>query len=365
MTGDGAAINETAFLLGSSERALRIYFLDMREVLVIQVVLDWSFRRGRLEALIPELDYFTRLTGLDKGDLSKVISRLGDRQILQVKELGRDHRGSKVRSYRFRPEASWWQDAPLRVDVDDMLDAVRELERFVELGRDVEPSGQRRIFPIEDDDFSDGLSAASREAVLKDAAPSGGAQSKVAAGIVPGSQCEVPAARRVGGQPRLCSHAPPVGTGGVGDSPTHGGVGELPTHAAVGDSPTGPSAARVCVRDDLNDRKDQRSNDHKIVRGVAKKSREGHSNSFRDPQKQAVWLRVESMCSCEGWWRYWWVGKVSHLPTDLMKTALSDVEFYLKNNRCQKAPSALLWKRIQEIAKDMRINSPALESERK
>ena len=229
MTGDDdSAPADVALLLRLSEHALRIHQLDVREVRVIQVILDWSFRRGRVEALIPELAYFRQLAGIEETDARKILSRLVDRGILQIKELGRDVQRRKLRSYRFRPDAGWWKDAPLLVDVADMMTAEDELDAVLQLGRNAEPDGQRVMFSAKDDDLEDGLSAASRESILKVAAPSGDAQMKVAAPsgdaqmkvasrlrdaqmTVHEASCEVPAARADGQQSSRSSDGLTVG----------------------------------------------------------------------------------------------------------------------------------------------------------
>jgi hypothetical protein len=339
---EGSGAEDVAMLLRLSEHALRIHQIDVREVRVIQLILDWSFRRGRVEALIPELAYFRRLAGIDETDARKILSRLMDRGIVQIKELGRDVKRRKMRSYRFRPDAGWWRDAPLLVDVSDMMVAEDELEAALRLGRDAEPGGHALMFPERDDDLEDGLSAASRESVLKDAAPFGDARSEAAARILLDAQCEVPAARADG-------QRPPRGAVTMGDLPSNSMVGKIPTNGSVGELPIEPKAA--CVRAcDVQHVQNQNGTPNVLnvlnVSSAAKGTRR-----FADAEKQLAMEGIEALCAgTPGYRQYWWVGNVRDYPATLLQEAVSDTRHYLSQNKCREAPGAVLWRYVQRLA---------------
>lgn len=354
MTGNELAADEARSLLALSRRVLRMYDLTPREQQIAEVIVDWSygFRVPRAEALIPEYRFFRALTGIGIPDISKTIKLMKAKQIVQVKPMGRDESGRQLFSYRFRPNAAWWQDAPCRVDVDEALDASAELDRINGFGPDVEPrrdgaeAGQGRIFKSENEDFDDGLTVASREAVLK-----------VAAGTEPGAQREVAASVRLGAQPDQVpaaaiagGHNPRDDAAGtkIGDSPTHGAIGKTPIVEGVGETPTGQrtcarTRATFCTSEQLNVQN---------VRGGAGSG----TSRFADERKNAVLARIEKMCSRgAGYRHYWWVGNVRDYPTDLVVEALSDTEFYLKNNRCREAPGAVLWSYLEGLLLEHRI----------
>lgn len=353
MTRDEST-EDVALLLRLSEHALRIHQIDVREVRVIQLILDWSFRRGRVEALIPELAYFRRMAGIDETDARKILSRLMDRGIVQIKELGRDVQRRKLRSYRFRPDAGWWKDAPLLVDVADMMDAEDELESTLQRGRTAEPGGHALMFPERDDDFEDGLSAASRESVLKAAAPSGDAHNKVAARFLRDAQSEVPAARADGHErAQTAPSGPPrAAVGTMGESPSNRTMGKMPSYGSMGNLPSEPKAVRVRACDVQHV---QNQNGTPNVQNVSDAAK-GGTRRFADAEKQIAMERIEKLCAgSRGYRRYWWVGNVRDYPAGLLCEAVSDTEHYLTQNECREEPGAVLWRYVQRLAKERRI----------
>ena len=81
-----------------SRRSLRMYDLTERERRVSEVIIDFSFARGRESAVIPELQAFVDLTGLDKGDVSRALQLLEARGIVQRSGRQREYSPEAIRN---------------------------------------------------------------------------------------------------------------------------------------------------------------------------------------------------------------------------------------------------------------------------
>jgi hypothetical protein len=171
-----------------SRLQLRMYEITPRERRLCEVILDYSFARGRDVAIVPDLAAFCDLTGLDKGDVSRALQLLLARGIVQ-------RRGPRdAREYAFIPSAAFWCEKKPLFDVGRAVERAAQLERM---------NTQRKL-PVEEADYDDGVAMAARDDAL----------------------AQVPV---------------------IGESPTVT-IGKTPISAAIGESPTKSIARDACTR---------------------------------------------------------------------------------------------------------------------
>src|SRR5205085_3722467 len=135
-----------------SRRSLRMYDLTLREQRVADVIIDFSFKRGRETALIPSLQHFVILTGLDKGDVSRALQRLDDKGVV----LRSGPETEKV--YSFIPAARFWMERKPRYDVERAIETERELEKINAMPAGYEPTtGQGTCVQADEPGLNEGL----------------------------------------------------------------------------------------------------------------------------------------------------------------------------------------------------------------
>ncbi|HEY3661455.1 MAG TPA: replication protein [Candidatus Udaeobacter sp.] len=149
-------MTDFAQLARVSRRALYMYNLTERERRVSEVIIEWSFGRGRETAVIPEHQAFVDLTGLHKSNVSRTLELLIMRRIVQV-------RGPQdAREYSFLPAASYWQETKPLFDPQRAIGRAAELDRI---------NGQMKLESrdggIEEADLDDAMASVSREMAVE------------------------------------------------------------------------------------------------------------------------------------------------------------------------------------------------------
>lgn len=281
-----------------SRRSLGMYDLTERERRVADIIIEWSFGRGRPAAVIPELDAFVDLTGLDRGDVSRALTLLMTRRIVQ-RRGGRD-----ARCYEFLPSASFWNETK------PLFDPERAALRAAELDR---ANAQLRFGdPVEAPDLDDGMAMASRETALDEEDRSGLSQ--------------------------------------IGESPMAAGIGESPTTAGIGVSPISAGDARVRARDVTKRVQTQR---YETWPGPAGAER-GEGKQFRDSEQNHLFEQLERVAGGSDFEKYRgkWIRRVQEFP-GIMREAVGDVRLFMANprNKLRKPAGAMIFRRAQQLAR--------------
>jgi hypothetical protein len=285
-----------------SRRSLRMYDLTERERRVSEVIIDYSFARGREKALIPELQAFVDLTGLDKGDASRALQRLVDRGIVQLSG-NRD-----ARTYAFIPSAAFWKERRPLYDMERAIARAVELEEINAMANAtpvVEPSGQSKLpLPADEPGLDEGMRIAARDDAIS-----------------------------------------------VGESPTTGGVGKTPMTASVGESPISARDARAHTRDvTLNDNVVTLRN----VADVGKSETVRGKPKFADPERNYVLDQLEQIAGGPDFdsYRGKWICRVRDFPT-IVREAIGDVKMFRANprNKLLKPAGAMIFRRCQQLAR--------------
>jgi hypothetical protein len=282
-----------------SRRSLRMYKLTERERKICEVIIDYSFARARENAVIPQLQAFVDLTGLDKGDVSKALTLLDARGIVQ-QSGPRD-----ARVYAFIPSAAFWRERKPLFDMERAIARAVELDRINELAPAVEPSGQAKLpLPADEPGLDEGMAMAARDDAL------------------------------------LFTN---VGESPIGKSPTTGGVGVLPTSKNTGGSST--RARGVTLE------KNNESNVNNVAVGESPTG-EGKT-SFSDSEKRHIFEQLESVAGGPEFERYRpaWVNRVRNCP-NAVREALGDLKLFRSNprNKLHKPAGAWIFKRAKTIA---------------
>lgn len=278
-----------------SRRSLWMYDLTERERRVANVIIDFSFKRGRECAAIPHLQMFVNLTGLDKGDISRAMQRLDDRGIVQISGP-RD-----ARVYAFIPSARFWMDRKPLYDVELAIETERELARINSLPAGYEPTGQGTLLPADEPGLAEGTAMAARDDAL---------------------------------------------AGSVGDSP----IGKSPTTAGVGESPTDGSyvsRANVNVKNNVV---------HNVNVTVGASPTREESGCFSDPERQFIFESLQTFAADEPDFQKYrpkWLARVREHP-GIVREALGDARMYVANPQNKvKSRAALVYRRAQQIGKSI------------
>jgi hypothetical protein len=283
-----------------SRRSLRMYDLTDREKQLAEVIIDFSFKRGRESAVIPSLQHFVMLTGLDKGDISRALQRLEDRGIVQIKEVSEPR---YARDYAFIPSARFWMEKTPLYDVEAAIECERELARINATPAGFEPmTGQGNWLPADEPGLNDGLASAARDDALS-----------------------------------------------VGESP----IGKLPTTGSVGDSPTVPNEPSLYSRAGDVQNVTVQNVKHNVAVGESPKRR------FADADRQFVFEQLEELVSRHGrlsaadFQKYFakWLVRVKEHPL-IIREAIGDTKLWLTNphNKLDKSVLAMVFRRAQKIA---------------
>jgi hypothetical protein len=223
-----------------SRRALHMYNLTPREKRVGEVIIEWSFGRGRDSAVIPDHQAFVDLTGLHKSNVSRTLELLVMRRIVQV-------RGPQdAREYAFLPAASYWREAKPLFDPQRAIDRAAELDRI---------NGQMKLEPsVEEADLDDAMASVSREEAVE--------------------------------------------SPGVADLATGAGVADLATTGRVADLATAPRDARTRAGDVLQYTSVHVSAVHVGGSPTEKRERDVPSNCqkrFKDDEKNYSFEQLETL----------------------------------------------------------------------
>ncbi|SRR6266540_3709309 len=286
-----------------SRRALHMYDLTERERRVSEVIIEWSFGRGREAALIPELDAFVDLTGLDRGDVSRAMQRLVDRGIVQLS----GNRGA--RTYAFIPSAAFWNERKPLYDMERALARAHELEKINVMANEtpaVEPSGQSKLpLPADEPGLDEGVAMAARDDALA-----------------------------------------------IGESPMTGSVGKTPMTGSVGESPIPPRDARTCARDVLQNVSTKRIAVH--VGGSPKTQKR-----FANDEKNHVFELLESLAGRQqrdrddfSRNRFTWLRRFGDQDFSIIRRALGIVRDHEQNpkNKRDKPLGAVLFRECVKLA---------------
>jgi hypothetical protein len=288
---------EFAQLEQISRRSLRMYDLTDREKRVSEVIIDFSFKRGRENAVIPRLQLFVNLTGLDKGDISRALQRLEDRGIVQIS-------GPKeARVYAFIPSARFWMERKPLYDVELAIETERELARINAMPAGYEPTtGQGTMLPADEPGLDEGMAAAARDDTL--------------------------AMRDDGESP-------------IGESPTMPGVGDLPTSLGH----TKIAHARNVKRNNVDN----------VNVAVGESPTGKESIRFADPERDFVFQSLTQFADSEDFRKYRpkWITRVREHP-GIVREALGDARMYAANPKNKiGSRAALVFRRAQQIAKGL------------
>jgi hypothetical protein len=286
---------EFAQLEQISRRSLRMYDLTDREKRVCDVIIDFSFKRGRENAEIPRLEMFVKLTGLDKGDVSRALQRLSDRGIVQISGP-RDRR-----VYAFIPSARFWMEKTPLYDVEQAIETERELERINAMPAGFEPTGQGNWLPADEPGLDEGMASAARDDAL-------------------------------------------ARSNDDGDSP----IGESPTIPVVGVLPTASLYSRP------GDVKNVTVQNVNVAVGELPRR-----ERFADPEREYVFEQLELLVAKYGrlsaadFERYFvkWKERVGEHPL-IIREAIGDTKIWLSNpkNKLAKSVCAMVFRRAQKIA---------------
>lgn len=295
-----------------SRRSLRMYDLTERERRICDVIIEYSFGRGRESAVIPELQAFVDLTGIDKGDVTRALQRLLDKGIVQISGPV----GELV--YGFIPSAAFWNERKPLFDVERAVARGHQLEELNQLSSaGFEPTtGQGKLpLPADAPGFDEGLAMAAREDAV--------------------------------------SH------GCVGDSPICEGVsqiGKTPTTGGVGDSPICETASFPKVRAGA------RAGD--VLQYVSTKRTCNtsplviHQRAFGDAEKNYVFELVETLAKGSPLDkadfernRFKWVARVRD-GMEIVREAAGNVKLWRSNpqNKQRQPICALLYRECIRIA---------------
>lgn len=274
-----------------SRRSLRMYDLTDREKRVCEVIIDFSFKRGRENAVIPRLQMFVNLTGLDKGDISRALQRLEDRGIVQISGP------REARVYAFIPSARFWMERTPLYDVELAIETERELARINALPAGYEPTGQGTMLEADEPGLNDGIAAAARDDALVD-----------------------------------------------GETP----IGKSPTTAGVGVSPTSLGNTQIaCAR---NVKRNNVDNVNVAVGESPKTERR-----FADPEQEHIFETLERFADGPDFRQYLrkWIRRVRENP-GIVREGLGDARMFVANPKNKvKSRGALVFRRCQVIARSI------------
>lgn len=279
-----------------SRRSLRMYDLTKRERLICEVIIDFSFAKGHECAVIPELEAFIDLTGLDKGDVSRALQLLLARGIVQRSGP------MEARVYAFIPAAAFWSERKPLFDMERAIARAAWLEQMNELAPAFDPRGQKMLpLPADEPGLVEGMAMAAREEALR------GSDSQIEIGDSP-----------------ICERVSQIG-----ESPTTGGVGKSPTA-----SPS--TRARETLRKNAT------------VHNVTQR------RQFADEEKNFVFENLEHLAAGPDFEQYRgaWVRRVRDFP-GVVREAIGDVKIWKANsrNKLRKPVGALIFSRCKAIAK--------------
>ena len=282
-----------------SRRSLRMYDLTERERRVSEVIIDFSFARGRESAVIPELQAFVDLTGLDKGDVSRALQLLEARGIVQ--RSGR----SDARVYAFIPSAAFWKEKRPLYDMERAIARAAELARINELAPGADPDGQVKLaLPADEPGLDEGMAMAARcDAARAD---------KAAVGVSPIGETPIQVSKAA----TSCTRARDV---------SQNVVQNVKQNVIVGDSPI-PS----------------RSGGEKAKR-------------FRDEERNYIFEELEKIAHGPDFEKYRgkWIQRVQDFP-GFVREAVGDAKIFLANprNKLKQSAGALIFARAQRIARE-------------
>jgi hypothetical protein len=319
------AVTDYEQLARVSRRALHMYDLTERERRVSEVIIEWSFGRGRESAVIPELQAFVDLTGLDRADVSRALKLLITRRIVQ-------RRGPRdALAYEFLPAASYWKETKPLFDPLLACDRAAELDRI---------NGQMKL-AIEEPDLDDAMASVSRETALAEEDRTDKVAAELTA-VEPGSP----------------------GKETIGESPTTGGVGKTPMTGSVGESPIASRHARTRARDVMQNVSTKRFETLCTERTQVRSRNDGEtsqngadgcrSRTFRDPEKNYVFEALEEIAAGPDFDRYRpaWINRVRNFP-GIVREAVGEVKMFRNNPRNKlNSAGAMIFRRCQQIARE-------------
>lgn|GEM_PF-5951025 len=124
---------------------LRRHKLGERERLVAEIVLDWSYAKGRPFAQIPQQNYFSLLTGISKGNISQILRSLARANILLI-----DHAADPLPTYTFNVDAAAWRYVDTRLRDADALARADAIEAHLDRIASTSPEQLHLIEPLPD-----------------------------------------------------------------------------------------------------------------------------------------------------------------------------------------------------------------------
>jgi hypothetical protein len=279
-----------------SRRSLRMYDLTKRERLIAEVIIDYSFGHGRETAVIPELQAFVDLTGLDKGNVSRALELLFARGIVQRSGP------LDARVYAFIPSAAFWRERKPLYDMERAIARADELERISETAPAFDRRGQKMLpLPADEPGLDEGMAMAARE-----------------------------------------------DAGGIVETTTAGGVVDL----TIAKSTIVETTMTGRVVDSTTERHSARAREtlrNVRVHNVTKR------RQFADEDKNFVFETLEELARGPDFEQYRgkWIRRVCDFP-GVIREAVGDVKLYLSNprNKPRKSVGALIFKRAQTIARE-------------
>jgi hypothetical protein len=304
-----------------SRRSLRMYDLTDREKRVCELIIEYSFGRGREAAVIRSLDTIVELTGIDRGDVSRTLRGLRlERKVVQ-------RRGPRdAREYAFLPFARYWRETK------PLFCLERALVRAAELDRD---NGQMKFgTAVEQPDLEDGLAMASRDAAL-DGGPS-------RTGV------------EIGGLP-ICERSQ------IGESPT---PDWRITNDGVGGKDRLTSGARTRAGDVLQNVNTQNVLQNVTVGELPTPAGAGGKRFANDQKNYALDL-VETLSTKHPWdrtdWlrnRFNWIRRLRDHDERIVIRAAGNVkeQEQTAGNKREKPIGAVLFKECQKVARQLGQN---------
>ena len=95
--------SKASILVSHLRSELRRHHLNLREVLIAELIIDCSYGWGLRGIRIPVLDDFTDLSGIDRPNVHRTLQSLEDMQIIHRQEL------DCMIMYRIQPDSTLWK----------------------------------------------------------------------------------------------------------------------------------------------------------------------------------------------------------------------------------------------------------------
>ena len=152
-----------AYLERMSRRALRYHELKARQRLICDIIIDYSFALGRLNAYIRTQYHFSLITDISKGNISTIIASLERARVIQT--------NSSLGLYAINIDFESWS-IPSQFRGDEWVRAAHRVEDWLTKAARLDEEQLHLLPPLPNLDAL--LAEESREELLRQAASQGG-----------------------------------------------------------------------------------------------------------------------------------------------------------------------------------------------